>query len=79
MILVMNNIKISAYGGLLKVTKSQYIKLQFFVFLVLIGAFILSYKYNLDQYMFGNAKIFIIIVAICEIIEMIYIFRKFND
>jgi hypothetical protein len=74
----MNDEKVSAYCGLLKVTKKQYIVVQSVVFLILTVGFVLSYTYELDKYVFGNIRLFIVIVALLEIVEMIYIFRKFR-
>lgn len=71
--------RIKAYGGLLRVTKKQYTLWQSIVFVILGGLLIASYMYNLDQFLFGQARIVILGVAILEVIEMIYIFHKFKD
>lgn len=74
----MENTKVSAYGGLFTVTKRNYTIIQLVVFAILIGLLISSFIYDLDRFLFGNAKIAIVITAILEAIETVYIFRKFK-
>ena len=74
----MDENKVSAYGGLFTTTKKQYIKIQTGVFAVLLILFVLTFIYDFDRFAFGNARITLLIVALLEAAEMIYIFRKFK-
>ena len=70
--------KVSAYGGLVNVTKRQYILIQSAVFAVLGTLFLLTFFYDLDRIFFGNARLAIGVVVVLEVAEMVYIFRRFN-
>lgn len=72
------NNKVNAYGGLVRVTKRQYILIQSLVFAVLGALYILTLFYDLDHIFFGNARVTIGLVVALEMAEMIYIFRKFR-
>lgn len=70
--------KVSAYGGLVNVTKRQYILIQLAVFAVIGTLFLLTFFFNLDYIFFGNTRLAVGVVVLLEIAEMVYIFRKFN-
>jgi hypothetical protein len=74
----MDETKVSAYGGIFTTTKKQYIKVQAGVFAVLLILFFLTFIYDFDRFAFGSARATLLIVALLEVIEMIYIFRKFK-
>lgn len=69
--------KVKAYG-ILPVSQRQYIIIQTIVFAILIISFIFASLVNLDEYVFGNARLVIIIVTILEIIETYFILKKFR-
>jgi len=74
----MENAKVRAYGGLLKITQRQYTILQFFAFAVLVILFAMSFIYDLDQHFFGNARAVFLVVIALEVVETVYMFRKFK-
>lgn len=74
----MEEIKVKCYG-LIDFTKKDYFTLQFFGFTFLILMFILSFFYDLDDFMFGHAKILIIICMFLETLETFFMYRKFRE
>lgn len=74
----MDPIKIKAYG-LINFTKKQYTITQTIIFTVFVLLFILSFFYNLDDLLFGNAKILILIVLVWEGFETFFMFKKFKE
>jgi len=74
----MNPVKVKAYG-LINFTKKQYSITQQYVFGILILVFVLSFFYDFDKLMFGNAKVFILVIAFLESIETFFMFKKFKE
>ncbi len=74
----MDPIKVNAYG-LIEITKKQYIIVQIVVLVILALIFWLSNIFNLDQFLFGNAKITILVVLFLEFIEAFFMYRKFRE
>lgn len=70
--------KVQAYGGLLNVTKKQYLSIQAVVFLVLAVVFISTFLFDLGDWLWGNPRLIIGIIAALEIVEMVYVLRKFR-
>ena len=74
----MTPITVKAYG-LINFTKKQYTITQAIVFGIIIVVFWLSFLYDFDKFMFGHAKIFIVVVAFLEGIETFFILKKFRE
>jgi hypothetical protein len=74
----MESEKVRAYGGLFSVTKRQYIITQSVVFAVLGALLLATFLHDLDSLFFGHARLVIGVIALFEIGEMVYIFRKFG-
>jgi len=74
----MEPIKVKAYG-LINFTKKQYVITQLIVFAILITLFIMSFFYDFDRFLFGYAKIFILVIAFLECIETYVMLKKFKE
>jgi len=73
----MKELKIKIYG-LIDCTKKQYLIFQIIVFSILSLLFIFTFFYDMDKFLFGYARIIILITAFFEFIETYYILKKFN-
>ncbi len=76
MTLSMDNEQISAYGGLLRMSRTHYIRLQIVVFAVLFTTFISTYIFDTNDFFLGNTRLVVAIIALLEVVEMIYVLRK---
>ncbi len=72
----MDNEQISAYGGLLRMSRTHYIRLQIVVFAVLFTTFISTYIFDTNDFFLGNTRLVVAIIALLEVVEMIYVLRK---
>lgn len=76
----MNDKQISAYGGLLRMSRSNYIRLQIAVFAVLFATFISTYVFDTNDFFLGNTRlavaVAVAVITLLEVIEMIYVLRK---
>ena len=75
---IINPIKVKAYG-LINFTKKQYTITQTIVFVFLVVLFLLSFLYDFNAFIFGNARILILGVAFLESIETFFMFKKFRE
>ena len=73
----MNQVKVKAYG-LVNFTKKQYTIAQVIGFGILVLLFSLSFFYDFDKFMLGNAKIFILVVTFLECVETFFMYKKFR-
>lgn len=73
----MKQITVKAYG-LINVTKKQYIITQGIVFTILLILLFVSFVYDIDAYMLGNATIFVSIIILLECIETFFMFKQFR-
>ena len=74
----MEEIKVKIYG-LINITKKQYIITQTIVFSLLVILLILSLFYNTSEVIFGIKQTIICIVVVLEIIETLFVFKKFKE
>lgn len=74
----MNQVKVKAYG-LIDFTKKQYIIIQLIGFGILGFLFLLSFLYDLDRFLFGNAKVVLVVIIFLECIETFFMYKKFKE
>lgn len=74
----MSSIKVKAYG-LINFTKKQYVITQIVVFVILASVFSLSFFYDFNRFMFGYAKVFILVIAFLECLEVFFMFKRFGE
>lgn len=70
--------KVRAYGGLLVVSKKQYLLIQTGVFGIIAVISTISLFHDLNRFFWGNTWLFIGTITLLEILEMAYILRKFS-
>ena len=68
------NKQVSPYGGLFTMQFGNYLLIQGAVLIGLGILYFMSYSYNLDSYLFGNARMAIVIIALLELVEIGYVF-----
>lgn len=64
--------------GLVRLTKKTYVTIQAVGFLILALVFVATFFTDIDKYLFGNARVVVLVVAFLEILETYFMLRRFN-